>query len=115
MMISRYYIPFTAIRPDDGSNFDATPDGTPLGVFKGLLQPVGSSENFSHFKTDDKITHRLYTGVMTQLEYGDIITYAGVQYTIIGPLQPTGISGMNGISLNSHKEILVGTRGEGRS
>lgn len=104
MAISNYYKKFTASRPNQAS-WDGGSNS--LGTFKGFLQPVSGSESFDHFKQDEKVTHRLYTDVSTRLLYGDIITYSGLDYTVVFSLQENGISG-----IERHKEILVSRRGE---
>jgi hypothetical protein len=105
--LSNYYKTFTAKRIDQ-SDWEGITE-VPIGRFKGFLQPVSGSENFEHFKQDEKVTHRLYTPAGVKLLYGDIITYAdGLDYTVIFSLQENGISG-----IERHKEFLVGRRGEG--
>lgn len=106
MALSNYYKTFSAARPDDNDFEDSS---TPLGNFKGFLQPVSGNENLDHFKVDQKITHRLYTPISTKLLYGDIITYSGLEYVVIYSLQEDGVSG-----ISRHKEFLVSRRGEGQ-
>lgn len=100
-MLTDYYKIYTLYKYTPGGDFTAS-TWVSLGAKKGFIQPVGGGEQYRQGKAGEQGTHRLYTAVSVDAEYGDKVEQGGQSYKVLYSIMPAGISGMN-----RHKEIVL--------
>jgi hypothetical protein len=97
--IEKYYRAFTSNRLTvvQWGNNSKTPT-----EYTGYIQPVSGGEVFKDGKAGEQVTHRLYTAVSVDFQYGDVITQDSQNYYVVYSDQVGGIT-----NRQHHKEILL--------
>ena len=99
MAIENYYKALTITRTtivEWGANTTVVTNGT------GYIQPVSGNSTFQDGKNGERVSHRLYTSVDSDIIYGDEILQDGVKYKAIFTDQVGGIT-----NRLHHKEVLL--------